>query len=128
MIASLFFLSQINEVKLSNGFFNFYYLLLIYKKACENYTREIKDYLQNINTFQVSEDEKRLLQNENFDLIDMDLNKPLLEVKIDQKNVGGVHWTSWFKQVIFYQYGIVYMCVRLACNVTSVEKKLYFIY
>lgn len=32
-----------------------------------------------------------------------------------------VHWTTWFRDVGFYQYGMVYMSVRIVCNVTSVE-------
>ena len=33
------------------------------------------------------------------------------------------HWSQWFKQGSFYLYGIVYMCVRMTVNVTSVRIK-----
>jgi hypothetical protein len=33
-----------------------------------------------------------------------------------------VHWIHWFNQVMFYQYGLVYMSIRLVGNATSVNK------
>lgn len=33
------------------------------------------------------------------------------------------HWIHWFSQVMFYQYGLVYMSIRLVGNATSVLNK-----
>ena len=70
----------------------------------------------------MSDDEKRLLHYEKTDLIE---NESIKSSENEEKN-NFVHWTSWFKLTMFYQYGLVYMFVRLVCNVTSVILKILF--
>ena len=38
------------------------------------------------------------------------------------------HWYSWFKMPMFYQYGIVYTCVRLTYNVSQTLIVFYVLY
>lgn len=98
MAASLFFLSQINEVKLSDGEDNDWISFLkIFFLACTNYTQKIKQYLKFVNTSNSqsdSEKEKKLIENQEI-VVDIDLNAtPLIrgdqsnddEFEIDQKS------------------------------------------
>lgn len=38
------------------------------------------------------------------------------------------HWYSWFTMGMFYQYGFVYMCVRLTYNVSQTTIVFYVLY
>ena len=38
------------------------------------------------------------------------------------------HWYSWFKMGMFYQYGLVYTCVRLTYNVSQTLIVFYVLY
>lgn len=38
------------------------------------------------------------------------------------------HWYSWFKMIMFYQYGLVYTCVRMTYNISQAMIVFYLLY
>lgn len=149
LCTSIFFMTQINEPKLS--------------KECSDLTKKIKEYLKgakvqspsplSVGGSDPSKNECSDLvkpKNENDLIMNVDLfkndenkekkeeggeefiydkkSKSIRHSRASSNNEKMVHWSHWFKDIMFYQYGIVYMCVRLVCNITSSMFNFYLVY